>query len=135
MEIADLPAEEKKTLDAEAEILIHLVSQAWAIYDQVCVQGKLDTEGKRNGAARGKARIALADAIDRLSKVKIANAKLCALRDDRVSVDALRDMASQIMDALEEEIEDKKIFRRVCRKIEGIRMEQEPSARVVMDID
>lgn len=135
MEIADLPIDEKKTLDAEVELLIHLTSTAWTVYDQVCVKGELDLEeGKSNGKARGQARVALTDAVDRLSRVKIANAKLDALRGDKVSADAMRDMACQIMDVLEEELEDKDVFRRICRKIEGIKME-EPTTRVVMDID
>ena len=135
MEIAALPIDEKKTLDAEVELLIHLTSTAWTVYDQVCVKGRLDLEeGKTNGKARASARVALADSIDRLSRVKIANAKLDALRGDKMSADAMRDMACQIMDVLEEELEDKSLFTKICRKIEAIKME-EPTPRVTMDID
>ncbi len=135
LEIAALPEDERRTLNCEVELLIYMVSTSWSVYDQVCVQGKLDVGEKRNAKARGHARVCVQDAIDRLSKVQLANAKLESMRQGRVTVDNLRGMACQIMDILEEELEDKDVYTKICRKIESIKMSSEDSARVSMTID
>ena len=138
-ELANLTDDERYSLNEEADAVRLTAVESMKVFDVVCIQGKLDKDGKPNLESRQMATQAMRDSMDAVADIISKSAKIDALRADKMPIENAKWLAERIMRIVHDVIEpkDKRLAKKVLKKIEELCIleGQIPSKNVVVNID